>query len=188
MEKFPDVPVETWEIQEYSYLSHDQYSGTTSQERRKLSEDYFRSADPDLVLGDGGESFNQFISRVEDCFSRLRTSDHQKVILFGHGWFIRAGLWLLYSGQRSFKAQPELLDQVKNQMPTSRLALGMYHWLRKRKWHKNIHAFLLFSAGIQTPNCSILKFGHNGKSPIELIGYEINHLPPDLRKTTLRNR
>lgn len=188
LEKFPRVPVETWQIQEYTYLSHQQYSGTTTDDRRRLSQDYFRIADPDLVLGEGGESFIQFIDRVDECFNRLLESDYQRVILFGHGWFTRAGLWLLHTGKGSTPIQSEILDQARQEMPTFSLALRIYRLLRKRRWAKEMHKFLVFSAGIQTPNCSILKFQHNGSDKIDLVGYEINHLPPDLRKTSLRNR
>ena len=188
LEKFPRVPVETWQIQEYTYLSHDQYSGTTTRDRRRLSEDYFRIADPDLVLGEGAESFKQFIGRVDQCFNRLLTSEYQTVILFGHGWFTRASLWMLYNGKGSIPVQPEILEQARQIMPTSWLPLQIYRWLRKGRWPKEMHKFLIFSAGIQTPNCSILKFNHNGEDRIDLVDYEINHLPPDLRKTSLRNR
>jgi len=188
LEKFPSVPVETWQIHEYTYLSHDQYSGTTTSDRRRLSEDYFRIADPDLILGKGGESFKQFIGRVDTCFNRLIESDFQKVILFGHGWFTRAGLWTLFTGQGSLPAQAEILEQARQIMPISWLPLRIFRWLRKRRWAKEMHKFLIFSAGIQTPNCSILKFKHNGVDKIDLVDYKINHLPPDLRKTTLRNR
>jgi probable phosphoglycerate mutase len=175
--KFPDIPAETWEIQEYTYLSHELYRGTTTRDRRRLSEGYFRDADPDRVIGPGGESFNQFLDRVDDCIERLKSTHANRVILFGHGWFIRAGLWMLYTGQGSQRPHPALIGQIKQKMSVHRLPFSMFRIFQNRSRLKKMHQFLLFSGAIRTPNCSIIKFKHTSKGLIDLTGYEADHLP-----------
>lgn len=184
LEKFPNVPVETWPIQEYTYLSHQQYAGTTNKERRNLSVSYFRKGDPDLVLGDGGESFSQFIGRVEDCIQRLKTTNHAKIILFGHGWFIRASLWVLLQNL-SGKKRDNFYEAIKTHINTTPWLLWMF---QHTKVKKSIRSFLLFSAGVETPNCSILKYQLNDSGELILSGFDVSHLPEEYRITTLRNR
>lgn len=188
--KFPSVPVETWPIHEFSYLSHEQYAGTDTRARRKLSENYFRVSNPEEVLGPGGESFNQFIGRVETAFQKLveKRETHEKILLFGHGWFIRASLWLMNLRIGNFDTDPVITEKIVEIMPTVKLPLRIDHWLRRRKKFKMMHSFLFFSGGIKTPNCSIVKFRVNSSGEINLLGYEIDHLPEDLQKTTIRNR
>ena len=150
LEKFPNVPVETWDIHEYAYLSHELYSGTTTRDRRKLSTAFFRAADPDRVTGPSGESFNQFLERVDRCFNRLLSIGAQRVILFGHGWFIRAGLWMLYTGRGSIPEQSHLMDQVQKVMPVARLPFRLFLSFQRRSRMKDMHTFLFFSGAVRT--------------------------------------
>lgn len=184
LEKFPQVPVETWPIQEFTYLGHEQYAGTTNKDRRRLSIGFFRQNAPDLVLGEGGESFNQFIQRVEDCLHRLADTEHQRIILFGHGWFIRASLWLLLE-KASTQRREELLNNIKRYLTTSPLLLWFYQLSRP---NNRLRSFLWFSAGVRTPNCSILKYQQDAEGQLTLSGYDVSHLPEEFSKTTLRNR
>ena len=184
LQKYPQVPVETWPIHEFTYLSHDQYAGTTNKERRNLSIGFFRQNDPDLVLGEGGESFNQFIQRVEKCLHRLSVTEYKRIVLFGHGWFTRASLWLLLE-----KASPDqretYLRDVNHLLITSPLLLRLYRFAQARD---RLRSFLLFSAGVQTPNCSILKYQLDKSGELKLSGFDVSHLPEEYSKTTLRNR
>jgi broad specificity phosphatase PhoE len=188
LERFPAVDVTTWPIQEYSYLPHDQYRDTTTSERRRLSENYFRVGDPDLVLGEGGESFNMFIGRVRSTLESLSRSNHDFTVLFGHGWFMRACLWLMYMEAGNTDRKKFVLDQVKKHLGHSGFGLKLFGWLSRRKRVKTMHQFLVFSAAVETPNCSILKFSISEDDEIDLAGFRVDHLPPELRKTSLRNR
>jgi broad specificity phosphatase PhoE len=186
LEKFPGIPIETWPIHEFSYLSHSQYAGTTTKDRRKLSVRYFWKSDPDLILGDGGESFNQFIGRVQNCFDRLLGSKHNRIILFGHGWFTRAGLWLLLRDAETMGIKSDLMSQIKSELPNSGLFIRLYEMAKNKT---DMRSFLLFSAGIQTANCSILKYQLADNShKLKLSGFDTSHLPEEFRKTSLRNR
>jgi broad specificity phosphatase PhoE len=186
LEKFPAVPVETWPIQEFTYLSYTQYAGTTTRDRRRLSISYFREGNPDLVLGDGGESFNHFIARVEGCFQRIVESPHKRVVLFGHGWFMRAGLWVLLKNAVSSHEKATIQLRIKEQLHVSPLPMGLYNF---RKSKSDMRSFLLFSAAVETPNCSILKYQTDEDSrKINLSGFEVSHLPRKYLRTTLRNR
>ena len=186
LKKFPGIPVETWPIQEFSYLSHKQYAGTTTKDRRKLSIRYFWKSDPDLVLGDGGESFSQFIGRVKACFDRLQESKYQRISLFGHGWFTRAGLWLLLRDAETMGIRSELFNQTRYLLPNTELFMRLYEIIKNKS---DMRSFLLFSAGIQTANCSILKYELNGDTQrLSLSGFDTSHLPDKFRKTSLRNR
>ena len=61
-QKYPDVPVEEWPVQEFSFLDADRCADTTQEERRPLAEAYFARNDPDYVDGKDAESFNQLLA------------------------------------------------------------------------------------------------------------------------------
>ncbi len=185
--KFPYVPVETWPVQEYSYLSHEQYFNTTPQVRRKMSEAYFLKADPDLVLGEGGESFSQFIQRVKTSLDRLIQEETDLTIIFGHGWFMRAILWVLYQEKSSKMEKKQFLKILQRIMVHTPWVLRLWVWMDNRKHIKKMFSFLIFSAAVQTPNCAILKF-EVSEGNVHLAAYDVSHLPDELRETTLINR
>jgi broad specificity phosphatase PhoE len=55
--RFPDVPVEVWPIQEFTYLQPSRWNGTLSSERMPYLERYWAAADPEYCDGAGAESF-----------------------------------------------------------------------------------------------------------------------------------
>lgn len=187
IKKFPSTPVQTWPIQEFSYLSHQQYNNTNSKQRGGLSRDYFRQADPDLVLGDGGESFNQFIGRIENTLQKLHHASEKFIILFGHGWFMRATLWYMYKYQLGKKDKKEFRNSLQNTMPYLPPVFGLFS-LFEHFNAKKIFAFLLFSASVQIPNGGILKFRTASSKQIDLLDFDVAHLPEDLIETTWINR
>lgn len=94
--RFPAVHVEEWPIQEFTYLAPARCAGTTAEQRGAWVEDYWALADPDRCDGDGAESFNEFLARVDDTIGRLAQLAAQfdlAVLLFGHGQFINAMRW-----------------------------------------------------------------------------------------------
>ena len=186
-EKFPGTPVQTWPIQEFSYLSYQQYHNTTSKQRGVLSRNYFKQADPDLVLGDGGESFHQFIERIEITLERLQNSRENFIILFGHGWFMRATLWYLYRSHLIKNHKKEFKTAIQNTIPSLPWVFGMFSLLERFK-AKKIFAFLLFSASVQIPNGGILKFRITPSKQIDLVDFDLSHLPEELKEITWINR
>ncbi|KAF0251986.1 histidine phosphatase family protein [Pseudomonas putida] len=94
VERFPGVRVETWAVEEFTYLSPGTCANTTAADRRPWVESYWLSADPDFVDGPGTESFTGLIKRARESLRRL----HGKagtVAVFGHGQFIQAVRWLI---------------------------------------------------------------------------------------------
>lgn len=87
--KFPGVPVETWPLHEFDYLSPGQCAGTTAAERRAWVEEYWQRCDPDLVHGPGAESFNHFQQRILPQLTQLQQHPAQLLLVFTHGYVIR---------------------------------------------------------------------------------------------------
>jgi broad specificity phosphatase PhoE len=93
IKKYPDVPVETWNVQEFTFLDVEAYEDTTHDERILIREEYLSQNNSDFVHGTGAESFNQMLQRVDDMLHKLRTIEKKKfVVIFTHGHFMRAVL------------------------------------------------------------------------------------------------
>ncbi|WP_338154802.1 histidine phosphatase family protein [Burkholderia thailandensis] len=101
LSRFPSTPIETWPIQEFTYLAPAKCVGTSAAQRRPWVEAYWDTSDPTLVDGPGAESFTAFIERVRVALNRLtklpRSSD-LTVVMFGHGQFFQAMRWLIETG------------------------------------------------------------------------------------------
>jgi broad specificity phosphatase PhoE len=92
--KFPGVPVETWSVQEFTYLSLQTDNLVTREERLPLSIAYWKRCNPNYVHGAGAESFAHLISRAEVTLEKLRQVDGFTV-LFSHSTFTKALLWYI---------------------------------------------------------------------------------------------
>jgi broad specificity phosphatase PhoE len=88
--KFPDVPVETWPVHEFDFLSPVQCAGTTVEQRKPWVKDYWERCEGSYVHGEGAESFAGFKNRVVACIKRLEESDHDFIVVFAHGHVMRA--------------------------------------------------------------------------------------------------
>lgn len=98
-ERFPKTPVVTWPIQEFTYLCPTLYQNTTQAERRPFVQSFWGKADPTYCDGVGAESFFQFFERVKQAEKRMKDlaisfENTGKILLFGHGQFIRTLLFL----------------------------------------------------------------------------------------------
>lgn len=91
VERFPEVPVEVWPIQEFTYLRPSRWNGTLSAERKPFLERYWDKADPAYCDGEGAESFSSLLKRAEAALQLLASypTDTQ-VYVFSHGQFIQA--------------------------------------------------------------------------------------------------
>jgi 2,3-bisphosphoglycerate-dependent phosphoglycerate mutase len=92
---FPDVCVEEWKVQEFTYLTSMHRESTTIEDRRPLVDLYWEIGDPSFVDGPGSESFEQFIERVRNFLTKLRETDYSCIAVFSHEQFIRAALMLM---------------------------------------------------------------------------------------------
>jgi broad specificity phosphatase PhoE len=91
IERFPNVPVTVWPIQEFTYLEPSRWNGSLGIERKPSIAAYWRAADPEFSDGPGAESFATLLRRAEDALQRLAElpEDH-RVFVFSHGQFIQA--------------------------------------------------------------------------------------------------
>lgn len=91
VERFPDVPVEVWPIEEFIYLQPARWNGTRSTQRMPHLVRYWAEADPDYCDGEGAESFGALLRRAEAALARLATMPESALVyVFSHGQFIQA--------------------------------------------------------------------------------------------------
>lgn len=91
-QKFPQVPYEIWPVHEFTYLDVLTNSNTTPEQRRPAVEAYWQKAQPDYVDGEGAESFNQMLGRIQQMKERLQRLSLDNVCVFTHGQIIKAML------------------------------------------------------------------------------------------------
>jgi broad specificity phosphatase PhoE len=88
---FPDVPVEVWPVQEFTYLSNEEFVYPSGKEDRKpLVDVYWEICDPELVDGPGSESFEEFIERVRRVIKSIKETSYDTIAIFSHEQFMRA--------------------------------------------------------------------------------------------------
>ncbi len=95
IKRFPGVPCEEWTIHEFTYLSPEKCENTTKSERLSMVKQYWDLCDPSYCDGSGAESFIGFIKRVRSTIDRLKQRKEKFIVLFSHGQFIAALLWLV---------------------------------------------------------------------------------------------
>ncbi len=97
-ERFPRISREEWPLHEFAFLSPVRFYNSTVAERRPALQDYWQRADPEYVDGEGAESFASFIDRVRVGLAEIQARQLPFVVIFSHGFVIRAVAWLLLSG------------------------------------------------------------------------------------------
>lgn len=90
MQRFPQVPVAEWPVQEFTYLNPIKYVGTTETQRGVHAHAYWERCDPHWNDGGGAESFANLITRVDALERRIRQQVAASVVIFTHGYFIKA--------------------------------------------------------------------------------------------------
>jgi 2,3-bisphosphoglycerate-dependent phosphoglycerate mutase len=104
IQRFPTARREQWQVQEFSYLSPACYRDTTIADRKPFVEQYWSRRDPHYVDGDGAESFADFIQRAEQAIGGLWSCQAEFVVIFSHGLFLRAMIWLMRIGAQPINA------------------------------------------------------------------------------------
>jgi broad specificity phosphatase PhoE len=108
IERFPDVPVETWPIQELSYLARARWNGSPLAELQPHVERFWNRGDPGYSDGEGAETFSSLLRRCEATLQRLAALPEAALVyLFSHGHFIKA--------IRSIVSEPALGDRDRMQ-------------------------------------------------------------------------
>ena len=91
IERFPNVPVEVWPIEEFTYLQPSRWNGTLAADRAPYLVRYWGEADPAYCDGEGAESFGALQRRAEAALERLAALPSPgPVYVFSHGQFIQA--------------------------------------------------------------------------------------------------
>jgi broad specificity phosphatase PhoE len=91
IERFPDMPVEVWPIEEFTYLQPSRWNGTLAADRAPHLIRYWGEADPAYCDGEGAESFGALLRRAEAALGRLAALPSPgPVYVFSHGQFIQA--------------------------------------------------------------------------------------------------
>lgn len=99
--RFPDVPVETWPVQEFTYLDPVATTGLTDVQRSPHYARYWGRHDPDFRDENGAESFTDFLNRVRAAVTKLQElPPGERVPVFCHGYFMQAVRLLLLFPQR----------------------------------------------------------------------------------------
>jgi len=93
------VPVETWPVHEFTFLSPDSYAGTSPEMRKPAAEAYWAAADAHAVTGEGAESFAAFLARVHATRARLEALSPGVVVVFSHKKFLNALRWTWLTGE-----------------------------------------------------------------------------------------
>lgn len=91
--RFPDVPVETAFVHEFTYLSIERCRGTNMRQRKPWVEEYWQNCDPHYCDGGQSESFAEFISRIEHFVRELCDRDIGLAYVFTHEQVIKGLIW-----------------------------------------------------------------------------------------------
>jgi broad specificity phosphatase PhoE len=90
-QRYPEVPVEEWPIQEFHYLNPAQHNGTSEEQQMPHILKFWELDDASYSDGPGAESFSDFIGRARDVIKRLaRLKSEGCIAVFTHGFFIQA--------------------------------------------------------------------------------------------------
>jgi broad specificity phosphatase PhoE len=95
-QRFPDVPVEEWPIQEFTFLEPSLHRNTSEVDRDPHVSTYWQRGDAAYVSGPGAESFSSFLDRAREAIRRLVDRGLVSrdaggcIVIFSHGYFMQA--------------------------------------------------------------------------------------------------
>jgi broad specificity phosphatase PhoE len=90
-QRYPEVPIEEWPIQEFNYLEPARHKGTSEEQQMPHILKFWERNDPAYSDGPGAESFGAFLSRVRDVVTRLtQLKSDGCIVVFTHGFFMQA--------------------------------------------------------------------------------------------------
>lgn len=101
--RFPTAALETWPIQEFTYLEPARCADTTVAQRKEWVDAYWLKSHPAYCDGVGAESFLDFVARAQVFLERLTAHPASDIAVFSHGQFLNAVAWLL-------ERMPQVLD------------------------------------------------------------------------------
>lgn len=116
LKKHPHIPVEEWQVQEFTYLSPEKYDGTTEPERLPWKQVFWDRCEPDFRENPNMESYRDFSARVGKALDQAFARPESVIGIFSHGLFMRGILWealysrweILSEGMAKFRHQPTM--------------------------------------------------------------------------------
>ena len=87
--------LETWPVQEFSFLAHSRCGLSSAEDRKPFVEEYWARNDPHYRDGEGAESFADLLVRVDQMLEQLKLTP---ALVFTHGNFIKAVYFRLLGG------------------------------------------------------------------------------------------
>lgn len=82
-------------LHEFSTIDPALMKGMQGEERRPLVETYWKSADPQLRMGEHAETFEEFVARVAEFRTNHLPTLESGTVVFGHGMWIGLLCWQL---------------------------------------------------------------------------------------------
>jgi broad specificity phosphatase PhoE len=119
IEKYPSVPREVWDIQEFTYLSLDRCFNKRISERKPFVDKYWNKSDPLHNDGEGAESFADFLNRTRNAIETLKKRKENFIVLFSHEFTISAVKYLLEKNPK--KITPEVMRDYRDYFLTNRI-------------------------------------------------------------------
>ena len=103
--RFPEVQIESWPVNEFTYLDPIATAGLSDVQRSPHYARYWERDDPAFREKNGAESFGDFMNRVRSMLRRLEDLPAgERVAIFCHGYFMQAVRLVLLFPQRSDRA------------------------------------------------------------------------------------
>lgn len=182
LDRYPSTPMEIWPVQEFTYLSSRHYENATVSDRRSAANRYWLRGNPSYLDGLHAESFNQLLERVEDTIARVIGNHHDFILVYSHGWFIRALLWKMITEEKAGPLnKSDILFKLMDHGYLSRIP---YHFLQLSKLFQHertkMYHYLLFAGSLYLPNATIIKFEDSPDKSLKYVGLETSHLPEEL--------
>ena len=123
IERFPQVPVEEWPVQEFTYLDPVRWRGTTMAERLPAVESFWKSGDPAYRDSSATECFSDLLRRAEGLLGRLaKLPANSRVLIFTHGQFMQAVRLTLLMPKETDAAKLNTFRAFDNKYPLSNCA------------------------------------------------------------------
>lgn len=97
IKRFPLAMTKSSEIQEFVYLSKNDYVNTSADERKIIKTDYWENSDPYYKISEDSESFCDFLIRVEDFIKEVALINCSPIAVFTHKYFIKGIIWYNFS-------------------------------------------------------------------------------------------
>jgi 2,3-bisphosphoglycerate-dependent phosphoglycerate mutase len=93
IERWPEVPVVEWPVQEFTFLDPSAWDGTTAIERRPAAAAYWQRADPHYAESAGAESFAMLLARADRVRHDVLAFGDEPIVVFTHGLFSKIFIW-----------------------------------------------------------------------------------------------